>query len=290
MKARNISREMMKVKVYCLVEDTQNNPNFPSEHGLSFYIETNHHRILFDVGQSDLFIRNAEKLGLDLEHVDLVIISHGHYDHGRGLDYFLSINHHAKVYIQETAFQKFLSKRNEDHFADVGISPHLKHHRQIELVRGNYQIDDELILISDLSTQKYYPKGNELLFVEKDGNLVHDDFSHEQSLLISDHQHVLFAGCAHKGIVNISLKAYDLNHHHRLDAIFGGFHLVSRFPEFKPSDQEVISIGKELLQFSRKYYTGHCTGEKAYHLLKTELGMHIEHLHPGMIFEIKSGF
>jgi mRNA degradation ribonuclease J1/J2 len=67
-----------------LVENTALSKNFGSEHGLSLYIEANSHKILFDVGASELFLENAKKLNVDISEVDYLIISHGHYDHGGG--------------------------------------------------------------------------------------------------------------------------------------------------------------------------------------------------------------
>jgi len=65
------------MRIACLVDDRASDDRFEAEHGLSFYIETKHHKILFDLGQTDLFSRNAKRLGLDLSQVDTVIISHG---------------------------------------------------------------------------------------------------------------------------------------------------------------------------------------------------------------------
>lgn len=65
-----------------LAENTSNDAQFETEHGLSLYIETSKHKLLFDLGASDLFAKNAVKMGVDLSAVDTVIISHGHADHG----------------------------------------------------------------------------------------------------------------------------------------------------------------------------------------------------------------
>ena len=85
----------MIVKV--LSENTTSSEKFESEHGLSLYIETGTHKVLFDTGSSDLFAKNAEKMGVDIASVDLAVISHGHYDHGGGLKTFLGINNRMKT-------------------------------------------------------------------------------------------------------------------------------------------------------------------------------------------------
>lgn len=91
------------------------------EHGVSLYIETgNGLKVLFDTGQSDLFARNAARLGIDLREVDLAVISHGHYDHGGGLNEFLRINTKAPVYIRESALGEHYSIRPSG-VADIGL-------------------------------------------------------------------------------------------------------------------------------------------------------------------------
>ena len=98
------------MKITALVENTVSEEQaerlgLGREHGLSLYIEACGHRILFDMGQSGLFARNAAALGVDLAAVDLAVLSHGHYDHGGGLARFLELNGAAPVYLNEHAFE-----------------------------------------------------------------------------------------------------------------------------------------------------------------------------------------
>ena len=73
------------MKIVTLMEDTPGKQQCYFEHGLSLYIETRKHRLLFDTGASQKTIENAVKMGIDLTKIDTVIISHGHYDHAGGL-------------------------------------------------------------------------------------------------------------------------------------------------------------------------------------------------------------
>lgn len=72
----------MIIKV--LVENTAISEEYGKIHGLCLYIETEKHKILFDLGPDKLFLENAEKMGVKIEEIDTVVISHGHYDHGAG--------------------------------------------------------------------------------------------------------------------------------------------------------------------------------------------------------------
>jgi 7,8-dihydropterin-6-yl-methyl-4-(beta-D-ribofuranosyl)aminobenzene 5'-phosphate synthase len=91
------------------MENTSCREDLACEHGLRLYIETENHKILFDAGQSAAFAENAEKLGVDLRKVDLAVLSHGHYDHGGGLERFLEINQKAPVYVSSYAFEPHYS-------------------------------------------------------------------------------------------------------------------------------------------------------------------------------------
>nr|MDA3854120.1 MBL fold metallo-hydrolase [Bacteroidales bacterium] len=75
------------MKLTVLTENFAGGP-YLAEHGLSYLIEHNGKKLLFDTGHSDVFLHNAELLGIDLQkEVDTVVLSHGHWDHGDGLQY-----------------------------------------------------------------------------------------------------------------------------------------------------------------------------------------------------------
>ena len=71
----------MSIKITTLVENSVYGKGLQGEHGLSLLVDTGEHRLLFDTGASDLFIRNARILGIDLKEVDFLVLSHGHRDH-----------------------------------------------------------------------------------------------------------------------------------------------------------------------------------------------------------------
>ena len=104
-----------------LSDNRSNDSSLLTEHGLSILLQTERHKILLDTGASDVFIKNAEQLGIDLSDVDYVFISHGHSDHAGGLRYFLEHNRQAQVIVSPDAMSgKFFSKRGNLHSIVAG--------------------------------------------------------------------------------------------------------------------------------------------------------------------------
>lgn len=129
----------MGYKITTLVENCVYGRKLQAEHGLSLYIETSGHRLLFDTGASDLFIRNARLLHIDLQKVDYLILSHGHSDHTGGLRYFLELNTQATVVCKREIFSpKFKDERENGmmHTQNLDRSRFRFITKQIELLPG----------------------------------------------------------------------------------------------------------------------------------------------------------
>ena len=117
------------MKIINLVENTPGAPGCGYEHGLSFYIETEKHKLLIDSGASDLFLHNAKILGVDLGKVDSMILSHGHYDHAGGVLAFSKLNPDALIYLKVTAGEDYYHlKENGEKY--IGIDKAITRLRQ----------------------------------------------------------------------------------------------------------------------------------------------------------------
>lgn len=267
------------MKVTSIIENTSQT-GLPVEHGLSLYIEKNDgQKVLFDMGQSALFARNAETLRLSIADVDKAIISHGHYDHGGGLRTFLAENHKAKVYIHRDAFLPHYSLR-ETGLRYIGLDDSLKEEARLVFCDDQKQIDEGMLLFANVQGDCCKPTGNRLLFGPTAS--VHDTFGHEQSLVMEEGgKVVLFAGCAHGGIVNILRKVQELTGKVPTH-VFAGMHLVKSGLSEAEESAFIKALAEELKRYKdTRFFTMHCTGEEQFSKLKSMMGSQIEYLSCG---------
>ena len=271
------------MKITVLMENTTSNPALYFEHGLALYIETAKHKIHFDAGASKYFAHNARTLGIDLSQVDTFVLSHGHNDHGGGLPHFLTINKHAKIYVQQQALDQHFSKRN-DTYVDIGVS--LPEPSRVIFVNKDLVIDEELHIFSQVPEKRFYPHSNRNLFIYRAGTYPQDDFAHEQNLLITEKErHYLVAGCAHKGMLNIINAACQFSKG-QIDVAIGGLHLYSHSSGISEAENIIQDIGYALLKTKVRLLTCHCTGEKAFKILKPIMQDKITYLRTGLCFEL----
>ena len=232
------------MRIVSLLENTAGRADVCAEHGLSLYIEACGQRILFDMGQTDLYAKNAERLGVRLADVEMAVLSHGHYDHGGGLAAFHSLNMRAPVYCEPSAFFPRFNAMRKDISLDIAFatSPRL-----IEVKKRTVIAKGLTILPASIVPDPTDSGG--LMTVER-GKLVPDRFVDELYLLIEEGGlQVLISGCSHRGVLAIAEAV-------RPDVLIGGFHLSKH-----PCDDTLRQTAEALAALPTRYYTCHCTGE-----------------------------
>lgn len=260
------------MRLTVLTENTAGG-NFFAEHGLSYLIEIDDEKILFDAGYSDVFLENAKQLGIDIQNeVKKVVLSHGHWDHGNGLAYL-----NGQILITHPAsFSKRYRKR--DH-SPVGLSiskQQLENRFKILETKSAFQISKNLFFLGEIPRINNF-ENQTTPFELEDGS---DDFIMDDSALVAiqDNQLVIITGCSHSGICNICEQAKLVTKISKLKAVIGGFHLKFQNKQTKQTIAYFKQNNIETLLPS------HCTDLPALSLFHKEFK--IQQVKTGMVFEL----
>lgn len=252
------------------------------EWGLSIFIHHGDKRILLDTGASESFAENAKKLGIPLEKTDFGVLSHAHYDHADGMEKFFAVNSRAKFYLSSECKENCYGKRWI--FSKyIGIKKGVmeKYKDRISYVKGDKVLSSGVSIISHKTKGLEAMGKKDELCIKENRKLRFDNFSHEQSLVIdTDKGLVIFNSCCHGGADTIITEVQKSYPNKKIYALVGGFHL------YKSTDEDVKALADRIKKTGiEKIYTGHCTGKKAFEILKKELGDKAQQLYVGLVIE-----
>lgn len=255
---------MSDMRVTVLVENTVYRRGLRAEHGLAFWIETNSKKILFDTGQSNLLLRNAQALGIDVSHASAIVLSHGHYDHVGGLSHVLDLARKAQVYLHPAALKSKFSF-GDGRIREIGINAALRKKLQEKLEAGQVTYTQETTSVCDgLIVTGEIPRISD--FEDTGGRFFADSRCSKPDMLPDDQALfwdspqglVVLLGCAHAGVVNTLEHIGRIAPGRTIRGIMGGMHLVHA---------NGAHIGKIIELFQRLGITRigpcHCTGWQA---------------------------
>lgn len=252
-----------------LMDDYCPSRYFQGEHGLSLYVETDQTRLLFDTGQTSAFLNNADRLGIDLDRLDAVVLSHGHYDHGGGL---LSLYTRLAVDPPPLFAGRGFSTRRFSCAGsaekDIGLSsPFLPERAFSALEVETLENPGPGIFLLPYA-ERIYDTWIDPRFVAGEGDARRPDlFTDELSLVVTgDSGLVIITGCAHRGISNIVEAARLAFPGRPVEAIVGGFHLANC------RDKDLANAVNALKACSpHSLHCAHCTGLRGFAALSAVL-------------------
>jgi 7,8-dihydropterin-6-yl-methyl-4-(beta-D-ribofuranosyl)aminobenzene 5'-phosphate synthase len=234
------------MKISILVDNTPG-LNTKAEFGLSFFIEFNGKTILFDTAQTNLFLENAKIMNLSVQDADFIVLSHGHFDHGNGLEHLSG----GILVCHPGSFVKRYGKKSRNYIG-------LKHSRDEIVARFNlittdkpYQLFDGAYFLGEIPRVTDF-ESKSTSFIFDDGT---PDFVMDDSALALKTEKGLFVitGCGHSGVVNTLEYAKKVTGENRIYGIMGGFHL-----------KEINRQTTETIDYLKKngvthIYPSHCT-------------------------------
>ncbi len=262
----------MSVSITVVVENTAEREGLATEHGLSIYIESEDARILFDTGQGPALEGNARTLGIDLSRIDLLALSHGHYDHTGGIPTLVQMAPDARVYYHpDVTIPRYAIR--DGRARSIGMPAAAVDAMakvpgpQLHSVQGPTMLTASIGMTGPVPRVTSYEDTGGPFFLDSEGTRP-DPIDDDMALWIAtDEGLVVCLGCAHSGVVNTLEHIIRVTRDTRLRAVIGGLHLMGAGHERMDATTTAL---RRLAP--RRLLPCHCTGESAAKTLRHALG------------------
>lgn len=272
------------IDITVLCDNRPLSPEFRAEHGLSFHFATPAGEVLFDTGQSDVFLHNAKALACSLEEVDALVLSHGHYDHTGGLAWAGNRFDKALHYFHPQLLEKHFRALDDGTGKDIGIPEAAFAHLSRPDIHSVHTITPTEILPGIWVTGEvprlhaYEDRGGP--FFTDEACTLADEINDDQALWIeSPAGLVVLLGCAHAGTINTLDYISQLNPGKKIRALLGGMHLKSA------SEQRMDQTRSALRRYEIDFLAPcHCTGEEVMASLEKHFPKSFRHCLAGSRF------
>jgi 7,8-dihydropterin-6-yl-methyl-4-(beta-D-ribofuranosyl)aminobenzene 5'-phosphate synthase len=265
-----VTRDRLQILV-----DNRAGEGLESEHGLAMWIEVDGRRILFDTGSGHVLERNAGRLGIDICSADLLVLSHGHYDHTGGVGRFLRCAPQSHVYCHPGAVLPRYAIRDgaarsihmpAESIAAIDKVPEDRMH----WVQKPLSLGDRVALTGHIPRKMSFEDTGGPFYSDYAGKRP-DPIDDDMALWIRTPKGlVVVTGCCHAGVVNTLDYIFHLNDGMKIRALVGGFHLINAAPpRLAVTLQALQAFEIDLL------VPCHCTGDTAVGLFKETFGMRV---------------
>lgn len=249
---------------------------FYGEPAVSIYIEDENTKVLFDVGYSDAFLLNGQKMDIDFRDLDFVVVSHGHLDHTWGMEHLIRL--YTECMMEKITFKKpviiscpgAFSRKTNQGIPDVGsllYNHNLEKHFELKSSSDPVWITKNLLFLGEIPRLFDFEKIEPIGKTESKGKLKADYLLDDSALVgITPNGLVIIVGCGHAGICNIVEYAKKITGEDKVVDILGGFHLLN------PSKNKLEKTIQYLKSLSlSKLHPGHCTDLKSKIEMASEL-------------------
>lgn len=286
--------EVEQLKVITLLDDYSGYESpFLGHHGISILLDLAskgiRKKVLLDVGQSaEPIFYNMKLLGIKPESIDMIVLSHCHYDHTGGLAAMLReikkeipVVAHPTIFRENYIFSPCL--RNIGMAGENCRQKIIESGAQLVLVDEPFRLMDGLVSTGEVKRVTDFEVQGIGTYNIEDGKVVPDKIIDDLSLVVNikDKGLLVVAGCSHAGIINIIKHAVKITGISKVYGVIGGFHLIEASEErINKTVGALAEMGLELV------VSGHCTGLKALSRMSEQLGDKFTLLHAGKIIDL----
>lgn len=264
-----------------ILSNNYSNSDLPTEWGLSIYVEYNNKKILVDTGLSDMFMRNAKRMGIGLSNIDYIFLTHAHFDHTDGLPN-LPLNG-QKIYMHKYARGKYRLIPSGYDFNGVGWEKKDLTGKFTLIENESFlKVDKGIYLSGSIPRPHGTPQNN--FFIKENDHYSADTIADEQLIIFELNDGlIVISGCTHFGVKNMTDFIRSKFHGKKVKALFAGLHLKSFDDDSYSEELNSIIDYLSKCNLYEKIYALHCTGEKAGKLIEQKLNG--KHTFVGEIFE-----
>ncbi len=243
---------MIELKV---LSENRDNGVFAGEGGLSILVNVAGESFLFDTGLSNLYMQNAKLLGVDLNKVNKVVLTHGHSDHTNGVKYLPG----KTIILHPQAFKSRWSIRKKEQVGFNMTKEALESKHNVILATAPIEVCDNCIFLGEIPM---------VVDFEKDGNfsttldqgLTETDYTEDDSGVVIKTDKGLFVmtGCGHRGVCNTIEQAKKVTGQDKIYGVLGGFHLRNLDKQKEKIDLTIQYFKHNNIQ---QLYLGHCVAD-----------------------------
>jgi 7,8-dihydropterin-6-yl-methyl-4-(beta-D-ribofuranosyl)aminobenzene 5'-phosphate synthase len=246
-----------------LIENSVNARGLMAEHGWAVWIQAGAQSLLFDTGQSQLLQTNAQTLGVSLQEVRSVVLSHGHFDHTGGLETILAASPQARVFVHPAARVAKYARRDDGRTVSAGMPVSAAQALRKQGTWANWTTDVTEVAGGVFVTGKvprltpFEDTGGRFFLDEQCSQP--DPLTDDQALFFQAKEGiVVILGCAHAGVVNILHHIRQITGGKPIHTVLGGMHLLNAKPErIEQTIEAFQQLGVQRLG------PAHCTGTAA---------------------------